>query len=148
MGNSCGYLKYVDGYSHGELVGNIRLEFENHLLSCADCRKESEFMRGLRSVLSDSFELSLDETFNYSVVNELRNEKVGQPAKEIRIALEDIIISLATLLVIVLIGLQIFDKPKVSSVEMAGNLTKIEKSSLEETHLSNDQVLEIVLRSK
>lgn len=148
MENSCSYLKYVDGYSHGELDGNIRSEFEEHFSSCADCRKELGSVQGLRSALNDSCQLSLDETFNYSVVNELRNEKVGRPAKEIRIALEDIIISLATLLVIVLIGLQIFNKPKVSSVEMAGSLTKIEKSSLEQTRLSNDQVLELVLRSK
>jgi hypothetical protein len=148
MENSCSYIKYVDGYSHGELDGNIRSEFERHLSSCTDCRKELESVEGLRSALSDSFEVSLDETFNYSVVNELRDEKAIHPAKGIRVALEDIIISLATLLVIVLIGIQIFNKPKVSPVEMAGNLTKIEKSSLEETHLSNDQVLEIVLRSK
>ena len=148
MKNSCGYLRYVDDYSHGELDGNIRTEFESHLPSCPDCRKELESVEGLRSALSDSFEVSLDETFNYSVVNELRNEKTIPPATEFRLALEDIIISLATILVIVLIGIQLFNKPRVSSIEMAGSLTKIEKSSLDQSQLSNDQVLELVLRSK
>jgi Putative zinc-finger len=148
MENSCGYLKYVDGYAHGELGGNILSEFQNHLEACADCRKELESVESLRSAMVHSFEVSLDETFNYSVVNELRNKKAAEPVREIRIALEDIIVSLATLLVIVLIGIQIFNKPKVSSVEMAGSLTKIEKSSLEQTRLSNDQVLELVLGSK
>lgn len=148
MGNSCGYLKYVDGYSHGELDGDIRSEFEKHLSSCADCRKELETTLDMRSILTGAFQLTLDERFNYAVVNELRNAKAFPPAKEIRVALEDIIISLATLLVIVLIGVQIFNKPRVRSVEMAGSLTRIEKSSLEQSRLSNDQVLELVLRSK
>ncbi len=148
MKNSCHYSAYVDSYAHGELDENGRLELENHLVSCADCRKELKYLRDLEVALNKSFDVQLDERFNYSVISDLRKVRAPQPAREIRIALEDIIVSLATLLVIVLIGIQLFHRPKISSEDMVGRLTNIERSSLEQTSLSNDQVLELVLRNK
>lgn len=148
MENSCHYFAYVDSYVHDEMNGEERSDFEAHLGSCPQCTDELTNIRRVNEALTQSFALSLDERFDYSVVSDLRKARAPQPAKEIRIALEDIIISLATLLVIVLIGIQLFHGPKVSSVEMVGRLTSIERSSLDQTNLSNDQVLELVLRNK
>lgn len=148
MENSCRYLADVESYMHSEMNDSERLEFERHLHSCSQCLGEIEALGRLQKAMTDSFTVSLDERFNYSVISELRKARPAEPVKEIRIALEDIIISLATLLVIVLIGIQLFDKPKVSSVEMVGRLDNIERSSLQQAKLSNDQVLELVLRNK
>jgi Putative zinc-finger len=148
MGSDCRYLDSTDGYSHGELAGDELAEFERHLNTCDICRTEVESIRRLKEGLNRSFESRLDQRFNYSIINELREKKKAGTGGEIRIALEDIVVSLATLLVIVLIAIQLLHKPRISSVEMAGTLTKIEKSSMEQTKLSNDQVLELVVRSK
>jgi anti-sigma factor RsiW len=148
MESSCRYSAYIDSYAHGELPTDARSEFEQHISTCAACRNELKEMTSLSNTLNDSFAVSLDERFNYRVVSALRDEKSETPVREFRVALEDIVISLATLLVIILIGLQLFNKPRVNPVEMAGRLTKIEKSSLEQSNLSNDQVLELVVRSK
>ncbi len=148
MGNSCRYTVYVDSYAHDELSTDARAEFEHHIATCVACRSELESMLSLRGVINDSFMVPLDERFNYGIITRFRNQKSESPAGEFRLALEDIIISLATLIVILLISLQLFHKPKVNPVEMAGRLTNIEKSSLEQSNLSNDQVLELVVRSK
>lgn len=148
MENSCDYSADIDGYVHGELNGRKLSDFEIHLQSCLKCKQEVEALGGLRNALDKSFAVSLDERFDYSVIRDLRVRRKVPSGKEIRIALEDIIISLATLLVIFLIGVQFLSKPKVSSVEMAGKLDRIERSSLEQTSLSNDQVLELVVRNK
>ena len=148
MENSCHYFAYVDGYVHDELHGKELIDFELHLGSCAQCTEEVANIGRVKDAVTGSFLFPLDERFNYSVISDLRKVRAPQPAREIRIALEDIVISLATLLVIVLIGIQLFHRPKVSSVEMVGRLTNIEKISLEQTSLSNDQVLELVLRDK
>lgn len=148
MENSCEYSADIDGYVHGELSGRKLSDFEIHLQACSRCREGVEALGGLRDTLDRSFTLSLDERFDYSVVRDLRAGHKVPSGKELRIALEDIIISLATLLVIILIGVQFLSRPKVSSVEMAGRLDRIERSSLEQTSLSNDQVLELVVRNK
>lgn len=148
MENSCRYFAYVDSYVHDELSGEDRSEFENHLGSCPACSGEIRILGGMKQALTDSFSSSLDARFNYSVVSDLRKTRRPEPTRELRIALEDIFISLATLLVIVLIGIQLFNKPKVSSVEMVGKLDNIERSSLQQSKLSNDQVLELVLRNR
>ncbi len=123
-------------------------EFEQHIVDCGECRNEVEFLRKLTGLLDASYSYHLDETFNYKVVRNLNKEKRVEERKEIRIALEDIIISLATLLAIFMLGIQLFNRPVVSPFEMSGTLTNIEKSSMEQSSLSNDQVLELVLRSK
>ncbi len=148
MGNSCRYFAYVDSYAHAELSGEILSEFERHLTTCPECMRELGALKKLKSVLSEAFEAPLDQRFNYAVITELRTSNAPAPVKEIRIAIEDIAISLATLVVIVLLAIQLFNRPAVSSVEMAGRLNRIEKSSIEQSSLSNDQVLELVLRSK
>lgn len=148
MGNSCRYFAYVDSYAHEELSGEILSEFERHLTACPECMSELGMLKKLKSVMNEAFEAPLDQRFNYGVITELMTSNAPPRAKEIRIAIEDIVISLATLLVIVLLAIRLFDKPSVSSVEMAGRLNSIEKSSLEQSSLSNDQVLELVLRSK
>lgn len=148
MENSCHYFAYVDSYVHDELHGKELIDFESHLGSCGQCIEEVANIRRVKDGMTESFSFPLDERFNYSVLSDLRKVRAPQPAREIRIALEDIVISLATLLVIVLIGIQLFHKPEVSSVEMVGRLTNIEKSSLDQTTLSDDQVLELVLRNK
>lgn len=148
MENSCGYISYADSYVHGEMDGRELSEFESHLSSCPFCTAEVENLVGIQRSIEESFSVSLDARFDYSVVTELRKEREKRPVREFRLALEDIIISLATLLVIVLIAIQLFDKPKVSSVDMVGRLDNIERSSLQQANLSNDQVLELVLRNK
>lgn len=148
MENSCHYSAFVDDYVHDEISDRDRSEFERHLRSCRLCAEEVRTLGSMRQSLTDSFSVTLDARFDYAVVSSLRKEHQAGQTKELRLALEDIIISLATLLVIVLIGIQLFNKPKVSSVEMVGKLDNIERSSLEQTKLSNDQVLELVLRNK
>jgi len=148
MGNSCHYLSYVDNFVHGELEETERKEFEKHPPGCVECRNEIESLRELRHLLESAYAPSLDETFNYGVINALRSQKAIEGKKEIKIAVEDIVISLATLVVIMILGIQLFRSTTVSSVEMVGTLTNIEKSSLEQRSLSNDQVLELVMRSK
>ncbi len=148
MGNSCHQLAKVDGFVHDELGAEEKREFEMHAASCDECRSEIEFVGRMRGLLDNAFEFKLDETFTYGVVNLLRAEKKVEERKGIRLAVEDIAISLATLLIVVLMGIQLFNRPSLSSAEMAGTLTSIEKSSLEQTTLSNDQLLELVVRSK
>ncbi len=148
MENSCRYIAYVDDYVHDEMNPDERRDFESHLGSCRKCTEEIEKLTGIQSLLDRSFSVQPDERFNYSVVAELRKRQKPEPAGEIRIALEDIIISLATLMAIVLIAIQLFSRPKISSVDMVGKLDRIERSSMEQTSLSNDQVLELVLRNK
>ncbi len=148
MGNSCHDSIYVDGFVHGELEKNRLKEFEQHLAACDECRDEIESLRKLGRLLDTSYSYHLDETFNYKIIRNLNKEKKIEERKEIRIALEDIIISLATLLAIVILGIQLFNRPVVYPFEMSGTLTNIEKSSMEQSTLSHDQVLELVLRSK
>lgn len=148
MENSCDYSADIDGYVHGEIYGQKLADFEMHLNSCSRCKEEVRALGNLRDTLTQSFSVSLDERFNHSVVRNLRERRKADSVKEIRIALEDIVISFATLLVLVLLGIQLFSKPKVTSVEMAGKLDQIEQSSLQQTNISNDQVLELVVRNR
>lgn len=148
MENSCDHSAEIDAYVHGEIQGHRLLDFETHLQSCEYCRAEVRTLAGLKDMLTGSFSVSLDERFDYSVIRDMRLKPKSDSIREIRIALEDIIISLATLVVLALLGIQLFSKPQVSSVEMAGRLDQIERSSLEQTSMSNDQVLELVVRNK
>ncbi len=148
MGNSCRYIADVDDYVHDEMNPDELQDFESHLGSCRICTGEIERLMRIQDLLERSFSIQPDQRFNYSVVAELRKERKPEPAMGIRIALEDIIISLATLMAIVLIAIQLFSRPKISSVDMVGKLDRIERSSMEQTSLSNDQVLELVLRNK
>lgn len=148
MKNSCRYIADVDNYVHGEMSPEELQEFESHLGSCRFCTEEIERLTNIHNLLEESFSVKLDERFDYSLVAELRKGRKPEPAREIRIALEDIIISLATMVAIVLVVIQLFSRPKISSVDMVGKLDGIERSSLEQTSLSNDQVLELVLRNK
>ncbi|MGO9481238.1 MAG: anti-sigma factor family protein [Candidatus Kryptoniota bacterium] len=157
MGNSCDNFEskahrpsadIIDGFVHGELGKDELREFEAHLTVCDECKKETESLRKLKGLLDTSNSYYLDETFNYKVVRNLKKEKRLESRREIRIALEDIVISLATLLAIVILGIQLFSRPVIYRSEMSGTLTNIEKSSVEQTNLSNDQVLELVLRGK
>ncbi|MCL5268598.1 MAG: zf-HC2 domain-containing protein [Bacteroidetes bacterium] len=148
MDNSCRFSVYVDDFVHGELEQSQRKSFEDHLASCGECRKELEAALRLKESLTASYLADLDETFNYKVINTLRTDGHFERGKEIRVALEDIVISLATLVAVVLLAIQMFRTPSVTTVDMLGRLTNIEKSSLEQPALSNDQVLELVLRRK
>jgi hypothetical protein len=148
MKSNCHNITNVDGFVHDELSKNERDNFVHHLETCGECRNEVERLRQIAAALNSAYSLHLDETFNYRIVNSLRKEERKEGRKEIRVAFEDIVISLATLLAIVILGIQIFDRPPVSQDEMMGSLTNIEKSSLQQKNLSNDQVLELVLRSK
>ena len=148
MKNRCRYIADVDDYVHDEMNPDELQDFESHLGSCCICTGEIERLMRIQDLLERSFSIQPDQRFNYSVVAELRKERKPEPAMGIRIALEDIIISLATLMAIVLIAIQLFSRPKISSVDMVGKLDRIERSSMEQTSLSNDQVLELVLRNK
>jgi hypothetical protein len=148
MKSKCYNFDSADGFVHGELNKDERASFESHIETCGACRDEVQRLRGLGGALNRAYSFHLDETFNYRIVNNLRREERAEERKEIRIAFEDIVISLATLLVLVILSIQIFDRPTVSPVEMAGSLTTVEKSSLEQANLSNDQVLELVLRNE
>lgn len=148
MKSDCQYIAYSDAFVHGELDEIERDKFNAHLGACEECRNEVKSLNRLAETLNSAYCADLDETFNYGILNNLRNQERAEGRKEIRIAFEDIVISLATLLVIVILGLQAIDRPTVSPVEMAGQLTNVERSSLDQENLSNDQVLELVLRSK
>ncbi len=148
MKNNCYYIPYVDSYLHGELDEEARLDFERHLPTCPECGSEIESLTQLKRLVTESYDIRLDERFNYNVISDLRKAKGAGAVREMGIALEDILISLATLLVIAVIIIQVFKRPSVSSAEMVGSLTKIERSSLEQSKLSNDQVLELVVRRK
>ena len=148
MKNDCYYITQADGFVHGELTENEQIEFEHHLESCDQCRSEVEYLKKLSGGLNAAYSSRLDETFNYRIIKNLRSEGLAENRKEMRGALEDIVISLATLLIIVILGIQMFDRSPVSPVEMVGSLTNAEKISVEQQSLSNDQVLELVMRSK
>ncbi len=148
MENSCDHSDDIDAYVHGEMQGHKLTEFETHLGSCSRCKQEVRALGNLRDSLTSSFTVSLDERFDYSVVRDLRDWRKRDSVREIRTALEDIVISFATLLVLVLLGIQLFGRPKVTPIEMAGRLDRIERSSLEQTNISNDQVLELVVRNR
>ncbi len=148
MKNNCQYVPFSDAFVHGELNEDEHSRFKSHLEICKECRIEVESLNRLADTLKLSYTADLDENFNYGILRNLRNQELAGERKEIRIAFEDIVISLATLLVIVILGLQAFDRPSVSPIEMVGQLTSFEKSSLDQENLSNDQVLELVLRSK
>ncbi len=148
MGNSCPFFMYADGFVHNELSGDERERFGEHLLSCPVCNTEVQKLESVRESLEAAYTVRLDAQFNYSVLRSLREKKSNSPIGEIKIAVEDILISLATLVAIALLSIQFFGTPRVSSVEMVGRLTNIERSSIEQTSLSNDQVLELVLRSR
>ena len=148
MKNDCYNITHADPFVHGEMPPREREEFERHLDDCDQCRREVKDLRSLSENIDAAYSVDLDETFNYSVLNEMRNPGRLGGVKEIRLALEDIVISLATLIVVALLGIQLFNRPAVSPLEMAGSLTNIEKSSAEQQTLSNDQVLELVMRSK
>ena len=148
MKDKCYNITYADSFVHGELDKSEQDKFETHLETCGECRGEVEDLRRLARALNSACSPRLDETFNYKILNNLRKQERAEERKEIRIALEDIVISLATLLAIVILGIQVFNRPVVSPVEMAGSLTNIEKVSVGPKSLSNDQVLELVMRSK
>ena len=148
MGNNCHNLIFADSFVHGELEKDELRKFEQHIVVCDECRNEVESLKKLTGLIDTSHLYHLDETFNYKVVNNLRKDRHAEERKEIRIAFEDIIISLATLLAIVMLSIQLFNRPAVSPFEMSGTLTNIEKSSMEQASLSNDQVLELVLQQK
>jgi len=146
MKSNCHNIIFADGFVHDELDRSEQDKFMLHLETCSECRNEVQYIRRLAETLNTAYSPLLDETFNYNIVKNLRKEELAEERKEIRVAFEDIVISLATLLVIVILGLQVFDRPSVSPVEMAGSLTSIERISLEQENLSNDQVLELVFR--
>ena len=148
MENSCHYSQYADGFVHGELNDSEIKEFSNHLSTCSFCGAEVQKIANLRDSLNFAYQFPLDERFNYNVLRSLHQREQIKPIREIKIAFEDILISLATMVAIAILGIQLFGAPKVASVEMAGRLTNIERTSVEQTSLSNDQVLEIVMRSK
>ena len=148
MKNNCHNLIFVDSFVHGELGKDELERFENHIVSCEECRNEIDSLRKLKGLINTSHSYHLDGTFNYRVVNNLRKEKHAEERKEIRIAFEDIIISLATLVAIFVLGIQLFNRPAVSPFEMSGTLTNIEKRSMDQASLSNDQVLELVFQQK
>ncbi len=148
MKTDCCDIAYVDSFVHGELGKDEQSKFNIHLESCSGCRGEVERLSHLAETLNAAYSAHLDETFNYSVINSLRASQRPSGVKEVRIAAEDIIISLATLLIIAIISMQIFDRPTVSSAEMAGSLTNIEKISVEQQTLSDDQVLEMVIQPR
>ncbi len=146
MKNSCRFSVCVDDFVHGTMKQSELRVFEDHLASCDVCKMELQSALRFKESIAASYSANLDETFNYRVVNTLRTDKHFERGKEIRVALEDIVISLATLVAIVLLAIQVFRTPNITSVDMVGRLTNIEKSSLEQPTLSNDQVLELVVR--
>lgn len=146
MKSNCYNITLADEFVHGELSPIERDKFVPHLETCTECQKEVRLLRQLGETMNAAYAINLDERFNYRIVNNLRKEENAEDRKEIRIALEDIVISLATLLVIALFSLQMFNRPTVSQVEMVGSLTNIEMSSVEQQDLSNDQVLELVIQ--
>jgi len=148
MNSSCYKVARADSFVHGELSQSEHNEYMLHLEKCNDCREEVKRLGQLGEALNNAYLYPLDETFNYRVVNTIRVQERTKERKEIRIAFEDIVISLATLLIIAVFTLRMFDRPTVSPVEMVGSLTNVEMSSVEQQALSNDQVLELVLRSK
>jgi anti-sigma factor RsiW len=148
MKNDCRNITLADGFVHGELDSDERDRFMLHLEKCSECRSEVNHLRQLGKVLNAAYFSQLDETFNYRILKNLRKEELDEERKGIRIAFEDMAISFATLLMILILGLQLFDRPTVSPVEMVGALTNVERTSVEEQALSNDQVLEMVMRSK
>ncbi|HUI30882.1 MAG TPA: zf-HC2 domain-containing protein [Candidatus Acidoferrales bacterium] len=148
MKSKCYNVFRADDFVHGELDQSEQDEFKLHLETCDECRSEVEHLHRLAGTLNAAHSFHLDERFNYSVVSSIRQQRSVSEGKELRIALEDIVISLATLLVIVILGLQMFERPTISPVEMVGSLTNIERSSVDQETLSNDQVLELVVRSK
>jgi len=148
MDSKCRLSEFVDAFVHDELDHERKSEFEAHLVSCSACAREVDTMKTMKKAMEEAHEVKLDATFDYAVVNSIRTGQHIRPAKEIRIALEDIVISLATMLAIVLLGIQLFNVPKVTAADMVGSLTNVEQSSMEQTSLSNDQVLELVMRSK
>lgn len=148
MRSNCYNITYADDFVHDELNKDEQDKFKKHIETCDECRNEVGRLRQISESLNAAYSLHLDETFNYRIVNNLRQEEREEGRMEIRIAFEDIVISLATLFALVVLGIQVFDRPTVSQTEMVGSLTNIEKSSLDQENLSNDQVLELVLRSK
>ncbi len=148
MENSCRFSVYVDDFVHDGLDQSQRETFRDHLLACSECRQMVGAALKLKESMAVSYQLNLDETFNYRVINTLRNDKHFERGKELRVALEDIVISLATLLAIVLLAIQMFRTPNITTADMVGRLTNIERSSLNQQTLSNDQVLELVMRRK
>ncbi len=148
MKSNCHNISSADGFVHDELTKDEQDKFKLHLETCSECRSEVERLNRISETVNAAYFVSLDETFNYGIVNNLRQEKRDEERKEIRIAFEDIVISLVTLVAIVILGLQMFDRPSISPVEMAGSLTNVERVSVEQQTISNDQVLELVMRSK
>ena len=148
MDNSCRFSVYVDDFVHGELDRSQMQSFEDHVRSCTACKEELKDVLKFRDTVRSAYAAALDETFNYRVINTLRSEKHFERGKEIRVALEDIVISLATLVAIVMLAIRIFSTPSISTVDMVGRLTNIERSSLQQSALSNDRVLELVVRRK
>lgn len=146
MKTDCCDSTYVDGFVHGELDKAEQGKFKIHLETCSECRGEVDRLGQFAETLNAAYSTHLDETFNYSVINSLRASQRPSGVREIRIAVEDIIISLATLLTIAIIGMQLFDRPTVSPAEMAGSLTNIEKISVDQQTLSDDQVMDLVIQ--
>ncbi|HEY9165052.1 MAG TPA: zf-HC2 domain-containing protein [Candidatus Kryptonia bacterium] len=149
MKNSCRYHDLADRFVHDELSTDERKDFENHIVTCSECSNETNGLLRLKAFVGSAYPVQLDETFNYRVLTSLRAERETSVAKEMPEALGDIAISLVTLLAIALLGLQLFSPtPRIAPVEMVGGLTTTEQLSLEPSNLSNDQVVEIALRSK
>jgi hypothetical protein len=148
MKTDCCDITYVDGFVHAELDKTEQDRFKSHLETCGKCRREVERLSHLAKALNAAYSTHLDETFNYSVINSLRANLRPSGVKEVRIAAEDMVITLATLLIIAIISIQVFDRPTVSPAEMAGSLTNIEKISVDQQTLSDDQVMELVMRNQ
>jgi hypothetical protein len=148
MKSSCYNITLADDFVHDELNQSDREKFVLHLDKCKECQNEVAHLRQLGLTLNAVYSLHLDGRFNYKILANLRKEERAEERKEIRIAAEDIVISLATLLAIVIFSLQMFDRPDVSPVEMVGSMTNIERSSVGQQPFSKDQVLELVMRSK
>lgn len=149
MKSRCPFIESADSYIHDEMTASEIRSFELHVQSCAECSNEVNKLRLIRTSLSSAFSVPLDERFNYSVLNILRDQKGLANGHEVREAFGDILISLVSLLVIMFLGVQLFQTPhRASPVEMVGGLTKVEQSSLQRSALTDDQVVEIALRGR
>ncbi len=155
MGNKCYNFspaahrsmdEVIDGFAHGELETDEQKRFEQHLTECKECREAAESLRRLKGLMETTYAYHLDETFNYNVIRNLKKESRVEEIREIRTALEDIIVTVAALIVIAIFGLQLFNQPTVSPFEMSGTLTTVERSSMEQANFSDDQIMQFVLQ--
>jgi|GEM_PF-5408418 hypothetical protein len=141
----CPFEKLVDDYVHGELADDQIHRFENHLLECKVCSEELSTIRFLSENLKSAYHVSLPYSFGANIIRNFKALKRGEAVFEIRLAAEDIMIALATLALVLIIALQIFKQPRISSEEIAGRLTPVEQASLQPRQMSKEDVLELVL---